>query len=115
MFGCWTWAAAWASFLKRLICLASCPAVNGRIFERDAPPERNLLGLVDDAHAAAADLADQLKIADRLGELQLAAGERNRLRRLRRERRRVEQLQAAQVAAQVRRRRPDAARAALPG
>ena len=35
--------------------------------ERHAAVERNLLGLVDDAHAAAADLADDLVVADLLG------------------------------------------------
>ena len=33
--------------------------------QRDAAAERDLLGLVDDAHAAAADLAQDSKIAQR--------------------------------------------------
>jgi hypothetical protein len=32
--------------------------------ERDAAAERDLLGLVDDAHAAAADLADDAEVAE---------------------------------------------------
>ena len=32
--------------------------------ERDAAAERNLLGLVDDAHAAAADLAEDAEVAE---------------------------------------------------
>src|SRR3712207_7620591 len=35
--------------------------------QRDAPPQRHLDGLVDDAHAAAADLADQAEVAQRAG------------------------------------------------
>ena len=33
--------------------------------ERDAAAERNLLRFVDDAHAAAADFADQAEVAER--------------------------------------------------
>ena len=39
----------------------------GQHLERDAAIERLLVGLVDDAHAAAADLADDLVVADLLG------------------------------------------------
>ena len=34
-------------------------------FQGDAPPERDLLGLVHDAHAATADLAQDAKITQR--------------------------------------------------
>ena len=43
--------------------------------ERDMPAERFLLGLVDDAHAATADFAQNAKIAQALQRL-AAAGER---------------------------------------
>ena len=39
----------------------------GQDLQRDAAIERHLVGLVDDAHAAAADLADDLVVADLLG------------------------------------------------
>jgi hypothetical protein len=37
----------------------------GKRLERDAPLQRNLLGFIDDSHTAAADLADDAKIAQR--------------------------------------------------
>ena len=40
----------------------------GQHLERDAAVQRNLLGLVDDAHAAAADFADQAEVAERAVE-----------------------------------------------
>ena len=50
--------------------------VNGRgerqYLERDPPPERDLLGLVDDPHPAAADLAQETEVAE------LADGRGNR-------------------------------------
>ena len=74
----WSWAAAWASWRKRCKCLASNVAANGRHLQRHAPAQRQLDGLVDDAHAAAADLADDLEVAQRIGRQRLAgaAGQR---------------------------------------
>ena len=83
--------------------------------QRDAPPQRNLLRLVDDAHAAAADLAHQPEVADRLRQLRHAAGQRNRRRRLRRDRRRVEQLAGRSGSRAGVGILADAARATLPG
>ena len=69
MFGCCTCAAACASFLKRPICLASFADGERQNLQRDPAPQRHLPRFVDDAHAAAADLAHQLVIADRLHRL----------------------------------------------
>ena len=73
MFGCWTWAAAWASFLKRLDLLRVVSRRERQDLQRHAPPKRDLLRLVDDAHAAPADLADEPKVADRLRRTQVAS------------------------------------------
>ena len=39
----------------------------GQHLQGDSPAERDLLGLVDDAHAAAADLADDAEVAEHAG------------------------------------------------
>ena len=57
-------AAARASRRKRIASRSSSAAPAGQHLERDAPAERLLLGLVDDAHAAAADLAHEPELAE---------------------------------------------------
>ena len=52
-----------ASRWNRCIASSSATAPNRRTFERHAAAERGLLGLVDDAHAAPADLADDPELA----------------------------------------------------
>jgi hypothetical protein len=50
----------------------SLPAIahklRGQDLERDVAAQRNLLGLVDDAHTAVADLANDPEVADLVGE-----------------------------------------------
>ena len=59
-------AAAWASLRKRCKSLASNMAAKRQNFQRDAPAQGKLHGLVNDSHAAPADLAYDLKIAERV-------------------------------------------------
>ena len=49
MWGCWRAAAAWASIWNRRRSLGSLAADGRQDLHRDPPPERDLLGLVDDA------------------------------------------------------------------
>jgi hypothetical protein len=50
------------------------PARLGKDFEGHAPAQRQLLGLVDDPHAAAADLADDAVVAHGIAQTQIGVG-----------------------------------------
>ena len=71
-------AAARASRWNRAVCLGSSRAVPGQDLQGHVAAQRLLLGLVDDAHAAAADLAEDAEVA------QLLQRRRPRARRRRR-------------------------------
>ena len=59
-------AAERDSSWNRSICTGSIRPCSGRIFKATRPAERFLHGLVDDAHAAAADLAEDAVLAELL-------------------------------------------------
>ena len=63
----WGWcscAAAWASIWNRWRCFGIDRRREGEDLQGDPATERDLLGLVDDAHAAPPDLADDPVIAE---------------------------------------------------
>ena len=59
-------AAALASRSNRRRVLGVAEHLRRQHLQRDVPAQRDLLGLVDDAHAAAADLADDAVVAELL-------------------------------------------------
>ena len=73
-----SFAAALASRSKRLLGPGVQPELLRQHLEGDVPAQRDLLGLVDDAHAAAADLADDAVVAQALQRRQRAGGRRLR-------------------------------------
>ena len=64
MCGWFSCEAAWASTRNRAIWRGSMAAANGRTFSATRRPSECSHGLVDDAHAAAAQLAQNLEIAE---------------------------------------------------
>ncbi len=68
MLGCWSEEAARASRCSRSSACASRRQLLGQELQRDAAAELQILGLVDDAHAAAAELREDAVVRDRLAD-----------------------------------------------
>src|SRR5207302_755947 len=67
-------------------------------FQRDAPAERKLHRLIDDAHAAAADLAENSEVAERLARQRIASSRRgDGIRRLVPARRAMDEIETPQA------------------
>ena len=62
-------AAARASFLKRCSCSLVEHAGVGQDLQGHGAAQRNLLGLIHDPHAAAADFADEAEVAEDAGDV----------------------------------------------